>query len=151
MTTAKKATKTVKASVGARTSTPAKEAAATRAEEAAATPTEEPKTITFLGRTMAVKLPTPDQIVAWESLLRRLKALDPETATGEQALKLLSRSNRIVDSLIVDDDDKEWLEDGRIDGTVTTENSQQIVLDALKAYEMDAPEPANRAARRARK
>lgn len=134
MTTAKKATKAVKAAV--------KEAEPATAEH---------KTITFLGRKMAVKLPTPDQIVAWESLLRRLKALDPETATGEQALKLLSRSNKIVDSMIVSDDDKEWLEDGRIEGTVTTENSQQIVLDALKAYEMDAPEPDNRAARRARK
>lgn len=109
------------------------------------------RTITFLGREMAVKLPLPEQIAAWQRLLKRLEGMDPATSTGEDALKMLSRTDTIIDAVLVSDEDKEWLEDERLAGRATLQNTPQIVLDALTAFKDDRPEPANRAARRARK
>lgn len=124
------------------------DAVATDAEPTTA-PTE-PKTITFLGRVMAVKLPTAEQIAAWRSILRILEKAPAEGKTVEDSLEAVDMANEVIDSVVVDDADKMWLMRGRARGEVTMENSSSIVLDALKAYEGDQPQPANRAARRAR-
>lgn len=147
MTTAKKATKVaVKKAVkpaGARTSTPAKEAAD-------ATP--EPTTITFEGRVMRVRMPEAEQIVAWDSLVKRVQRWDPETATMADAVKFVGRLYLIIESVLVSDDDKDWLEDERIRGNIDLNKAGAIVTDAIKAFEeVMAGAPTNRAARRAKK
>jgi hypothetical protein len=124
----------------------------TNAEEAPAV-VEELKTVTFQGREIKVKLPTPEQLLAWERLLAKLEKVSKEAATVDSLKTILNRVTRIIDSVVVSEDDREWLEDGRMDGTVTIENASTIVLDALKAYEEDGQTPAgpmNRAARRAK-
>lgn len=122
------------------------------AQEAPA-PAEEFKTVSFQGRDVKVKLPTPEQLLAWERLLGKLEKVSKEAATVDSLKTILNRVTRIIDSVVVEEADREWLEDGRMDGTVTIENASQIVLDALKAYEEAGETPAgpmNRAARRAK-
>jgi hypothetical protein len=109
------------------------------------------KTVTFKGREIEVKKPTPEQLYAWERLLKKLEVLAKEAATVDQARTLLDRCYKIINSVVAKEDDRLFLEDGALDGTVTIEESASIVLDALKVYEDElTPEPANRAARRAK-
>lgn len=145
-----KATKRVAKRAGARpVATVMDESAAPTDPVVDAAPTG-PKTVTFLGRTMAARLPTPEQIAAWRSILRKLEKMDPKTTTPERSLDAVEMAYDIVDSVLIDDEDVTWLMRGRARGDVTLENSAAIVLDAIKAYEGDKPQPANRAARRAR-
>jgi hypothetical protein len=147
MTTAKKATKVaVKKAVkpaGARTSAAVKEAT-----DAA----PEPTTITFEGRVMEVRMPEAEQIVAWDSLVKRVQRWDPDTATMADAVKFVGRLYLIIESVLVSDDDKDWLEDERIRGNIDLNKAGAIVSDAIKAFEATmSGAPANRAARRAKK
>lgn len=114
-------------------------------------PAPEIKSVQFKGRTIVVKCPTEEQIFAWERLLTKMESMAKEAATVDTARILLNRCNKIIESVIAEDDDREWLEDGRLDGTITLQESAQIVVDALKAFEKEvSKEPPNRAARRAK-
>ncbi len=110
------------------------------------------KTVTFQGRQIAVKCPTEEQIFAWERLLTKMETMTKEAATIDTARTLLNRCNKIIDSVIADPADREWMEDGRLDGTVNMKDAAQIVIDALAAYEAELGRtaPTNRAARRAK-
>ena len=109
------------------------------------------KEVEFKGRALKVKCPTEEQIFAWERLLTKMESMAKEAATVDTARILLNRCNKIIDSVIAEEDDREWLEDGRLDGTITLQESAKIVIDALAAYEKEmGKEPPNRAARRAK-
>lgn len=144
--------RTAKASTITKKAAPAKKAPAKRAPRAKAeAPVAEPATeptefVTFLGREIEVRLPTAEQLVAWNSTLTKISGMDESNATMEEAMKAIGRVVRVLDSVVVKDVDKEWLEDGRIDGIVTVENSSQIVIDAIEKFKLSAP--TNRAARR---
>lgn len=105
--------------------------------------------VTFLGRKIEVKLPTPEQLIAWDRVLGKLANLDPKAEVSmERAAALLGRLVKVIDAVVMHEEDREWLEDGRMSGTVTSENSSQIVLDAIDLYKAEMPEADNRAARR---
>jgi len=139
MTAAKKATTT---------KTTPRAAAPKDAKEAPAAPA--PKMVTFQGREIEVKLPTGEQIAAWYVLAEKLKAMDTTTTTMEQVVTLVGRANKIISAVVVKEEDRDWLEDGRLDGTVTIEDSTVIVIDTLKRFSDSVPgtEVPNRAARR---
>lgn len=109
------------------------------------------KTVTFKDREIQVRKPTPEQLYAWERLLRKLEAMAKEAATVERARILLNRCQKIIDSVVATEEDREWLEDGALDGTISIQESATIVLEALAVYEEELKgAPANRAARRAK-
>ena len=109
------------------------------------------KVVTFQGRDIKVKCPTEEQIFAWERLLSKMETMAKEAATVDTARILLNRCNKIIDSVIADPEDREWMEDGRLDGTISMKDAAKIVIDALAAYESElGTAPTNRAARRAK-
>jgi hypothetical protein len=126
--------------------TPAKRAPKAAAEKAPAGP----PTITFRGRVIAVKLPKSEQLAAWQRLIPRLESVERDNLTGEQALALLNRATKIVDSVIADEVDRDWLEDLRLDGEVELQETLPIVGDAIRALQGEMPGAVvpNRAARR---
>lgn len=92
-------------------------------------------TITFLNRTMRVRMPTPEQIVIWQRTARKLQGdtatsemnatpRDGETAEQAQqratdyATSALDRMLRVVTSVLVDPVDREWVEDQLLEGTL---------------------------------
>jgi hypothetical protein len=131
-----------KAPAGARTSTATKEVA--KAKSAAETPQMPTVTVTFLGRDLLVKIPEVEQLIAWETLAEMSDA----THSIDDAKRVIKRMQRIIDSVVVSENDREWMIDGRLDGTITVENSSQIILDALETFKAQAA--PNRAARRKR-
>jgi hypothetical protein len=119
--------------------------------EAKEAPKTDLKVVSFQGREIPVKCPTEEQIFAWERLLTKMESMAKEAATVDSARILLNRCNKIIDSVVANEEDREWLEDGRLDGTVNLKDAAKIVVDALALYETElGKEPPNRAARRAK-
>lgn len=109
------------------------------------------ETITFEGRSMSVRMPDAEQLVAWDSLTRKVQRRDPDTVTMADAVKFTSQLYVIIESLLVDPDDVDWLWEMRATRKIDLEKASAIITDALKAFKVTlAGEPENRAARRAR-
>jgi len=116
-----------------------------------APPVPEYKSVTVKDRVIEVRKPTEEQLFAWDRILRKLEQMAKAVETANQARRLMDKCDVIINAVIVNEDDKDWLEDGQLDGTITLEDAGKIVLEALKAYESEIKgEPANRAARRAK-
>lgn len=147
-TTATKRTK-----VPAKRTAPAEPIAEVEAPEGDATPAEQtaPGTITFHGRVMKVNKPTPDQLGMWtvtsDQMTKIAAAVTADTATDEAAIaergrklgKLFSRAFKLVASVLVDEDDQDWIQDEVTDGNLTLEQTADILLLTVKAYGMDKP------------
>lgn len=107
-------------------------------------------TITFQGRTMAVRMPNAEQIALWPRLADRLNNragdLDETPRDGETpaqarervaqaAAKLYGRVLTLVTSVLTDQDDKDWVEDQIIAGDLTLavadSDGQQSAADII--------------------
>lgn len=110
------------------------------------------KTITVEGRDIAVKMPTAEQLMAWQSTLTAISEMQEATAEYEKIRTHVDRYYKIATGLFVDDVDKEWVQDGRLDGTISIEKDSVLgmVTAVLEVYKDEMPgEPANRVAKRA--
>lgn len=99
------------------------------------------KRITFLGRQILVQLPDENQIVVWRKIVRQLQNAGPNP-DAERVFTLMDRGRRIVDSVIVLDADREWLDDQLLDRAVTLRETVEIIILAIKAYRPDVEIPA---------
>lgn len=125
-------------------------AAADTAEEELAVPEVQ---VPFHGRTILARMPSPEQLLVWDRTVRQLTEAPPdETWTGSRVMKSLDRLRRIVDSILPQKSDVEWLDDQFLDGTLTFRDMAPFITDVVNAF-ADAAEEANatsnRAARRA--
>ena len=126
------------------------EQAAPVAEEEVTIPEVE---VQFEGRTIWARMPTPEQLLVWERTVKNLTEAPPDlTWTGSQVMKSLDRLRRIVDTILVNRADVEWLDDQFLDGTLTFKSLAPFIAKVVDAF-ADAAEQANatsnRAARRA--
>lgn len=104
--------------------------------------------INFQGRAMWVKVPSPEAILVWQRTVRRLQGEDVTGWNGAQVMQALERARKIIDSVLANDIDKDWLDDGMLDGTIKFQEATQIIQLTLEAF-AETEEPANRAERRA--
>lgn len=111
--------------------------------------------IDFEGRAIFVRLPTPEQIVVWQRVVKQLQNLESGEWTGEHLVKVLDRSRRLIDSLLVHPGDVEWLDDEMLDGKVTIVRAATIIQKSMDAFQKLADEKTaesgNREERRAAK
>jgi hypothetical protein len=141
---------------------------ATPVEEQTTPPSPGHKTITFHGRDMVVAFPTPEQLTVWQRTGSRFTALqeraDQIQAQGDAASDeeqaalrrdtsgMLDRALRVVQSVLVDQDDQFWLEDRLLDGTLTFGQALDLMPAVLEAFRGRTAAPAtgpSRARRRA--
>jgi hypothetical protein len=117
----------------------------------AATPVEMPaeKEITFQGRTMWVRFPRPEALLVWKRTLKKLQDLDTSDWTGEEAMAALERTRKIIDSLLVHEIDKDWLDDEMLDSRLGLEETAQIINLTVEAYAADDNRETRRAAKKA--
>jgi hypothetical protein len=100
--------------------------------------------ITFRDRQIWVKPPKPEQLLVWQRTLKRLQ--EPGlTWTGESVMAALERLRLIIDSVILNQVDKDWLDDEMLAGKLEMRDTSEIVHLTIDAFN----EPANRAERRA--
>lgn len=152
MTTARKATaRKATAKTPTKTTTrkaPAARAAAKAEEPAATKVTTQP--ITVLGRTIETNKPTPEQLAILSELGDDIIAAE---SSGETALlvRVVNKFYRVTSGLFAHEVDKKWLDDGRIDGTITVNKREvaEMPVEVIKVWKDELAAEGNRAQRRA--
>jgi hypothetical protein len=116
-----------------------------------APPSRAYKTVTLKGRAIQVRKPDADQLLVWDRVLQRIETMAAAAETANQIRRLVNKCDIIINALIVNEEDQDWLENQQLAGTLNLREAGSIVLKALEAYGDEvAPEPPNRAARRAK-
>lgn len=121
----------------------------TPAAEAVTIPEQE---ITFKGRQIWVKMPTPEQLLVWKRTIRSLQDVQDATDwTGEQVMRALERTRLIIDSVLANNVDKEWLDDEMLAGTLGLMETAAIINQTVAAFADAAEGEGNRETKRAAK
>ena len=110
--------------------------------------------INFRGRDMAVRFPTDAQLFVWQRTITELQQADTESWDGEEAMRANMRAGRIIDSVIVDRADRQWLDDLTLDEGLNLADRAEIITLTVAAFTeaTDNPTPTKRApAKRARR
>jgi len=114
----------------------------------AATSADTEKEIEFSGRTLWVRVPTPEQLLVWKRTLGKLQGAEVEGWNGEQVMAALERTRKIIDSVLVHETDKDWLDDQMLDGNLGLIETAQIIQLTVEAFQADDNRAARRAARK---
>lgn len=101
--------------------------------------------IEFQGRTLMVTLPDPTQLLVWKRTLVRLQNANTSNWTGADVMAALERLRVIIDTLIVDDADKQWIDDQLLNKSFGLAELAQLPTLAAQAFST----PNNREERRA--
>lgn len=120
-----------------------------------AAPAQEPEApereITFKDRKMWVRIPRPEAILVWKRTLTQLQGADVSGWNGHQVMAALERTRKIIDSLIVHDVDKNWLDDEMLDGNLGLVETAQIIQLTVEAFQSDDNRETRRASAKATK
>lgn len=101
--------------------------------------------IEFEGRMIWVKLPSPEQLLVWQRTMTRLQGADVTTWNGDQVMAALERARKIIDSMIMNNVDKDWLDDEMLAGSLPIGRVFELITLTVEAFADDD----NRASRRA--
>lgn len=107
--------------------------------------------ITFEGREMWVRMPSPEQLLVWRRTLTHLGQTAESDWTGESVMAALERLRKIVDSTLVNKADVTWLDDGFLDGTLSFRKITPIITLTVDAFADAAGAADNRETKRAAK
>lgn len=107
--------------------------------------------IPFRDRSLMLRMPTPEQLLVWQRTVKQLQGADTASWDGNEVMRALERARKIIDSLLSDPRDIEWLDDEMLAGNLGLREVAPIILDALKAFQegTDETTPNNREERRA--
>lgn len=106
--------------------------------------------ITFKGREIQVKIPSPEQLLVWRRTMRGLQTANPDDWGSTEVLDALERTRRIVDSLL-DKETVTWLDDEMLSGDVGFQDLSEIILEATRVFgrrETPGKKPAKTAAKK---
>jgi hypothetical protein len=118
--------------------------------EASAPATMPPeKEIDFQGRTMWVRIPRPEALLVWKRTLKKLQDVETGDWGGDEVMAALERTRKIIDSLLVNEVDKDWLDDEMLDSRIGLIETAQIINLTVEAYAADDNRETRRAAKRA--
>lgn len=117
-------------------------------EEVPVSPEQE---ITFRGREIWVKMPSPEQLLVWKRTLKMLQDADALGWTGDQVMRALERTRLIIDSVLANQVDKDWLDDEMLAGTLGLKDTASIINQTVEAFANAAEAGGNREDRRAAK
>lgn len=105
--------------------------------------------IQFQGRALRVKMPTPEQLLVWKRTLRQLQDAEVKLWNAEQVMVALERARRIIDTMLADPADVEWLDDEMLAGTVDLMSAFSVINQTVAAFADAAQAEGNRETRRA--
>lgn len=121
------------------------EQATPEGEEAA--PVELP--VMFMDREIFARMPSPEQLIVWQRTIKRLEAAPMDASwTGSEVMAALERLRKIVDTLMVNRADIDWLDEQFLDETVTFQTLAPFITDVVSAFQEFAAAQGNREARR---
>lgn len=124
----------------------------TEQSEAPDQPTVMPEQeIELKGRKMWARMPSPEQLLVWKRTLNQLQGADVKGWNSAQVMKALERSRMIVDSLLVHEVDKEWLDDEMLADRLKMMEAASIIQLTVDAFAAAAEAEGNRETQRAAK
>lgn len=106
--------------------------------------------ITFRDREMYVTMPSPTQLAVWRRILQRLQNTPENSWTADAVVDELGKLHRIVETLLVEPVDKNWLEGEMLDGRIDFRGLAPLITLATEAFQK-AAEGNNRESKRAAK
>jgi hypothetical protein len=112
---------------------------------------EPERPIMFNGREMYVWMPRPEQLLVWRRTLRRLQDMEENDWTADEVMKALERTRKIIDSVLVNETDKDWLDDQMLDRKLTLKDTGGIIQLTVEAFADAAKGEGNRQTKRAAK
>lgn len=92
------------------------------------------ETIKFHDRPLTVRVPNLEQFHAFQRIMGRVEKGRVDDWTGEDAMKMLNRMRGLIDSVLVDPADVEWLDDQMLEGSVDMQEAMTILIEAVKAF-----------------
>lgn len=114
--------------------------------------------VAFRGRMVLVKLPTTEQLTIYRRLSQKFIEIGnaaerpgAQPMEMEEAIKHYDRAVKLVTSVIVKDDDKEWLEDEMLEGRMELPDAIDLLKGAFDQLAQVNDKARNRAERRAAK
>lgn len=107
-------------------------------------------TIPFRDRELLVRFPKPEQLVIINRVVKQFSSLDPNASMPmDKALALLDRGMKVITALVVNQSDKDWLDDLMLTGDLELAELAPLFVGSIrKMREQTVP---NRAARRGTK
>jgi hypothetical protein len=121
------------------------------APEAAAPNVMPEQEITFMGRKLWVRMPSPEQLLVWRRTLRQLQEAETKDWNAEQVMIALERTRKIIDSVLVNKADVTWLDDEMLEGNIDLTGTAKIINMTVETFADAAAEEGNRETRRAAK
>lgn len=86
-------------------------------------------------RDMVIVIPGPAQLAVWPRTIERLQRVsDPGKLGGDEAVKLLGRALSLIESVLVDEDDKFWIEDQLLQGRMELQDAAQVLVLAAEQF-----------------
>lgn len=117
-----------------------------------ADPTQIELPVMLLDREIYCHMPSPEQLLVWQRTVRRLTEAPMDASwTGSEVMNALERLRKIIDSLMVNRADRDWLDDQFLDETITFKDLAPFITKVTEAFARAAEEEGNRADRRAAK
>lgn len=104
--------------------------------------------VDFHGRPVWCKMPSPEQILVWKRTLTKLQSADSGSWTGEEALVALERLRKIIDSMLVNKADIEWLDDEMLVGNISLKELAPLMVSTIERFGEAAQAGGNRETRR---
>lgn len=106
--------------------------------------------VTLLDREIFCRMPSPEQLLVWQRTVKRLTEAPIDASwTGSEVMSALERLRKIIDSLMVNRADVDWLDDQFLEERVTFKELAPFITDVTEAFAKAAEEGGNRADRRA--
>lgn len=107
--------------------------------------------VQFRGRAVWVRMPRPEALLIWQRTLTKLESGPAGGWTGSTVMVALERLRKIIDSILVNEVDKTWIDDEFLDGTMVFQDLVPLVNLAVEKFaELSEQATPNRAARRAK-
>lgn len=102
--------------------------------------------VIFRDREIYARMPSPEQMLVWQRILDRLTNAPPdESWTGSQVMASLERLRKIVDSIIVNNVDIEWIDDMFLSRELTFQDLAPFITLVVEQF---AERAGNRSERR---
>jgi hypothetical protein len=108
--------------------------------------------VILLGREIFVRMPSPEQLLVWDRTVKRLTNAPVDASwTGSEVMAALERLRKIVDTLLVNRIDADWMDDQFLDQTLDFQKLAPFIAEVVAAFQEYAAANGNREERRAAK
>lgn len=111
--------------------------------------------VEFQGRMIWVRFPRPEQLLVWQRTVRSLQKIEEGNSwTGDNVMAALERGAKIINSIMVHQADRDWMDDQMLEGNLGFAEAAGLIQKAVEAFQANDRQerrknsPAKKAVRR---